>query len=427
MTGSATGGRLNAWIDFNADGDWADAGERVFTNTILTAGVVNSLTLAVPAAAELGPTYARFRVNTMGGLSYGGSAFDGEVEDYRVSIAIPPNTHSLFPGEQFPAGTSPSSVAAADLNGDTYLDLITSNRLSHDVSVLMGIGDGTYAPQEKYAVGRQPDGVAVDDLNGDGHIDIVTVNWIDDDVSVLLNRGDGTFAAQVTYDVGEAPRALALADLNGDNRVDIVAANGTDRNVSVLLGRGNGTFAPQVTYAVGTQPWGPRPMSVALADLNGDTYVDIVTANDITDDVSVLFNRGNGTFLPYTTYAIGLDPNSVALADLNGDNDVDIVASCYLDGNVWVLLNLGDGTFAEPVTYHVGSSPHCCGIVGHQSRWPPGHPCGVRQQAGGGPAGDWRWNVRRAGQLPIGESAGVRAAGRRQRRRPRGYRGGERR
>jgi hypothetical protein len=83
-------GNLNAWIDFNRDGDWADAGEQIFTDTPLVAGV-NHLSFTPPAAApaiKLGDTYGRFRVSTAPGLSFDGIASDGEVEDYKIIIGV---------------------------------------------------------------------------------------------------------------------------------------------------------------------------------------------------------------------------------------------------------------------------------------------------------------------------------------------------
>ncbi|HLA85580.1 MAG TPA: clostripain-related cysteine peptidase, partial [Thermoguttaceae bacterium] len=83
VTASAAG-FLSAWIDFNADGDWADAGEQVFTDEPLVEGV-NTLEIAVPQTPE-GATYARFRLSTATGLSFTGPAPDGEVEDYAFGV-----------------------------------------------------------------------------------------------------------------------------------------------------------------------------------------------------------------------------------------------------------------------------------------------------------------------------------------------------
>lgn len=77
---------LSAWIDFNADGDWADIGEDLFPGGKALAAGVNNLTFAVPTGATLGTSYARFRCTTDGALPYTGLAPDGEVEDYYVTI-----------------------------------------------------------------------------------------------------------------------------------------------------------------------------------------------------------------------------------------------------------------------------------------------------------------------------------------------------
>ena len=84
---SQAGGKLDAFLDFNADGDFSDPGEQVFSSVPLVAGQ-NELTFAVPADAESGLTYARFRISSAGGLSFDGLASDGEVEDYRITLGV---------------------------------------------------------------------------------------------------------------------------------------------------------------------------------------------------------------------------------------------------------------------------------------------------------------------------------------------------
>ncbi len=82
---ASAGGVLNAWLDWNANSSWAEAGEQIYTNRALVAGT-NSLTLSVPAGATAGGTFARFRFSSVSGLSFDGSAPDGEVEDYALTI-----------------------------------------------------------------------------------------------------------------------------------------------------------------------------------------------------------------------------------------------------------------------------------------------------------------------------------------------------
>jgi len=79
-------GLLNAWIDFNANGSWSEAGEQILTNRAVVAGT-NFFPFVVPATALAANTYARFRFSSAGGLSFTGEALDGEVEDYAVTIS----------------------------------------------------------------------------------------------------------------------------------------------------------------------------------------------------------------------------------------------------------------------------------------------------------------------------------------------------
>lgn len=87
---SRSSGRLDAWLDFNADGDWEDPGEQILTSVDVTVGA-NLLTFAVPSGSIAGTTFARFRISTVGGLTFAGAAIDGEVEDHAVAIvpAVP--------------------------------------------------------------------------------------------------------------------------------------------------------------------------------------------------------------------------------------------------------------------------------------------------------------------------------------------------
>ncbi len=88
VTASAPG-FLDAWIDFNTDGDSANTGEHVATRQPLAAGG-NTLSVAVPCTATPGGTaFARFRFSSTGGLSPSGLALDGEVEDHALPIFDP--------------------------------------------------------------------------------------------------------------------------------------------------------------------------------------------------------------------------------------------------------------------------------------------------------------------------------------------------
>ena len=269
------------------------------------------------------------------------------------------NANGLLQGQQtYAVGGDPSSVVAADLNGDGKLDLVATNWGSNTVSVLMGNGDGTFQSQSTVAVGSEPDYVAVADLNGDGIGDLVVANSGDNTVSVLLGNGDGTFKPQRIYAVGDYPTSVAIADFSGDGKLDIVATNWESNSVSVLLGNGDGTFGVQRTYAVGS-----GPVSVIAADVNRDGKLDLVVSNTNSDTVSVLLGNGDGTFHAQTTFATGSNPQNLAVADFNGDGKLDIAMGDWSSNSVSVLLGNGDGTFQTQTTYPVGTYPECVAVA----------------------------------------------------------------
>lgn len=108
--------------------------------------------------------------------------------------------------------------------------------------------------------------------------------------------------------------------------------NNLSTNISILKNNGNGTFQTKVDYETVK---GPR--SVFCADLNGDGDLDLSVANSTCNSVSILMNKGDGTFESSVEYGVGRAPNSVFCADLDADGDLDLaVATPY---GVSVLLN----------------------------------------------------------------------------------------
>ncbi len=273
---------------------------------------------------------------------------------------------ALLPQHMYAIGVYPTAVAVADLTGDGIPDIITTNRgpdgTLGTVSVLPGVGDGTFRPQQTFPVGAsndsEPSAVAVADLNGDGNLDLAVTNSADATVAVLLGKGDGKFRPQQTFPVGSRPRAVAVADLNGDGKPDFAAANQYSNTVSVLPGNGDGNFRAEPAFSVGV-----APSAVAAADLNGDGKPDLITSNSSSGTVSVLLGSGDGTLRPQQTIPVGSYSGALAVADLNGDGKPDLVVAHKYSNTVSVLLGNGDGSFQPQQTFHVGGGAQAVAVA----------------------------------------------------------------
>ncbi|MEP6652137.1 MAG: VCBS repeat-containing protein [Myxococcales bacterium] len=284
---------------------------------------------------------------TGGAPSSGGT--DGFSSGGAVSVLLNSGSGTFGLPINHPVFT-PASVALGDLSGDGKADLAVASSLG-SVVVLTNSGTGTFADSVTYSVGIRPSAVAVGDLNGDGKLDIAVANAGRElgtgDVAVLLNAGGGNFVA-ANYMAGSNPAAIAIADLNGDGKGDLAVAN-RDSGASVLLNAGDGTFGAPAKYAAGSTPFW-----VAIGDLNGDGKPDIaLTSASGGGGVAVLLNLGAGKFGAAIVYATGTSPGGIAIGDLNGDGFPDIATLYSLPdcNGVSVLVNRGTGTFLAPVPF----------------------------------------------------------------------------
>lgn len=261
-----------------------------------------------------------------------------------------------------------TSMTAVDLTGSGRLDLVAGNGMSYDVSILLGDGAGGFAepvnlPLDEFTLGRVM--VAAGDVSGDGHADLVVTGYNGSEIRVYPGDGTGGFAEPLLLDAGSghSPWAVAVADVDSDGKLDIVTANNDAGSVSVLLGDGDGGFAAALN-----SPAGSFPIALAVADVDDDGHPDVVTANAGGLDVSVLHGDGSGHFAAPTNLSIGADaePRAVTLADVDGDGHPDIVTANAdtggqefpppeLPGTVSILVNDGNGSFAPAVQYSAGA------------------------------------------------------------------------
>ena len=279
--------------------------------------------------------------------------------DYDISVLLN-NGDGTFaaPVDYSIGGATPYSICSADLNIDGYNDLVVANNYSENLGILFNDGDGTFAPAITIALSDNPTSVKAADLNGDGSADIIaSISGDADDVAVLINIVDGSGWEIDYYDAADGTFDLCTGDFNQDGHLDIASANsyGNPYDVSVFINDGDGSFAAAVQYTAGS--YGSLAHSICSADLNGDNWPDLAVANAGGDDVSILINDGDGTFGAATDFSVGNYPNCIFSADLDLDGDIDLAVTNYEDHSVSVLLNNGDGIYASAINFGVGSYP----------------------------------------------------------------------
>jgi hypothetical protein len=205
-----------------------------------------------------------------------------------------------------------------------------------------------FAPPASHAAGGGlPMSIAVVDMNGDGLLDVVTANASTVDVSVLLGNGDGTFQAARRFPAGGSfsqLSGLAVGDLDGDGFPDVVTGDRPTQRVVVFLNDGAGGLGPATPFPVGGL--GNTLNAMAIGDLTGDGIPDVAAGQFFTEgSVSVLAGDGAGGFAPpVATPAFRFGIRALAIGDVDGDGLPD-VATGHADGTVVLLYGDGAGGF----------------------------------------------------------------------------------
>ena len=247
---------------------------------------------------------------------------------------------------------------------DDVLDLVVVNHDTHDITVALGNGDGTFGAATNYPVGTRPIFLTLIDFDGDGDDDVVVASRDSDRVDVFENALDGTLTNIGSPTVGDGPHQIVMGDFDHVDGLDFAVANYYTnvglggRTVSVMSGDGAGAFSEvRITPPEGSP--GFRPYALAVADVNGDGWDDLLVGDWDTDDVVVFLNDQAGGF-PTASYLPLPDnePSSIRVADMDSDGHLDLVVTNEYHNAYSVLRGNGDGTFEDYQAISLGGNSY---------------------------------------------------------------------
>lgn len=282
------------------------------------------------------------------------------------------------------ADDGPISVALADFNGDTRLDIVTANSRSDTISYFLNRGDRGFAPRTDFFVGQSPLAVAAGDLNGDGAADLIVANFLDDQVVMLAHDSTATFKSPVVLATGIGPAAVAVSDLDQNGRMDLVATffgrldrAGTfhrDDRVAIVYQQTNGLVAgPTIPLSRDA-----RSDWFRLGDIDADGDVDIAILESEHNRIATYRRNSAGEYQFGEYLTAPESPEWMELGRLNDDAHLDIVAPGL--GGALLVQVFQRGDFQVSVDLNQPLRDIDFGLDGVSSS-PLIIPCSIRQLA----------------------------------------------
>jgi hypothetical protein len=233
-----------------------------------------------------------------------------------------------------------AALRAADLDGDGTLDLVAARKQLQVADVWLGLGGGAFAPPQAWPAGGAPVDLAVGDLDADGDADLVAADPAQLVLARLFNIGAGTFAAPAPLPFNVTAEHVAAADLDGDDALDLASSN-PQGIVHTWTNTGAGDFADGAQVDVG-----PPADALRAADVNRDGLADVIAVHSkpgadqgLPGQITLLLGSPGGALAPPLPFFAGGTPLDVAVGDVDGNGFPDLLAPARSDDEVWVLLD----------------------------------------------------------------------------------------
>ncbi len=234
-------------------------------------------------------------------------------------------------------------VAIADIDNDLDTDILCIGHVADQVSWWENNG-GNPLTWTQHIIDDEFDGphyIRANDVNEDGNIDVLAVAEYGDEVAWWENvpgEDIGWVKHTITNSFNGA-RCLAAEDLDNDSDMDIVATANAD-GIRWWENFGNDNFIEHNIVDGDYRGF----LGVAAADINGDSFNDIVTTSVFTGEITYWENSSDypATFEEFTLKEDLWNAEEIIVSDLDGDMDLDIIATGFFHGQLIWWENLGN-------------------------------------------------------------------------------------
>jgi len=310
---------------------------------------------------------------------------------------------SYYNGEMVPVGPGPTSVAAGDLNGDGFIDLVTTNFFSNTLSILTNDGSGNFT-EGSIVVEERPIDLAVEDFNNDGHRDLALLSFGSDELIILINQGGGLFPNALTFPTGEGPISISCDDFDKDGDMDVFLACRGEESLKVFKNNGSGIFTINEVIPLNFAPsfietsnlfdvsngnvdiltlsrntnslaileiesvtksyqidsvitTGSMPMSAVCTDFDASLRpgLDVIVTNFLSEEIRFYENYGFQLEEPYSfTHTTGSTPTSICQVDVDRDGDMDLMVTNLNEHTATWFRNNTPGEGFDPDTLNFG-------------------------------------------------------------------------
>lgn len=235
-------------------------------------------------------------------------------------------------------GNEPSAIQIGEFNtnNNTNPGFVVTNFADNTYSVFNGNADGTFTPVKgsPFALGTGETGpiaITVADFNADGKNDLAIVNQTSHNVSILLGNGDGTFSEpRGPLTVGRNAVAISSGVLVGGAGPGLVVVNQQDNTVSVFLGNNDGTFTTAAQSPLATNS---SPSGVAIGSFLQSGVSGFVVTNSGAGTISLFTNLGSGIFASVLEPSAGTNPGAIIQGVFTGSAFPDVVVTNNLSGS----------------------------------------------------------------------------------------------